>query len=62
MRHNLQFVRDALRRFVGDDNFINKLLETFEEKTIQLQSLKKIVEEAKAVRSEYVKTIDELMD
>ena len=59
--HQAQLKIDTLREFVSDDNFVNKLMETFEEKSIQLQSLKETVDEAKALESEYVKTIDELM-
>ena len=52
---------DALRGSVNDDQFIDKLLETFEEKCMLLQSLKGTVENMKQVEGEYVKTIDELM-
>ena len=52
---------DTLREFVSDNNFINTLMEMFEEKSIELQTLKETVEEAKALESEYAKTIDELM-
>ena len=52
---------DALRGSVNDDQFIDKLLEAFEEKSMLLQSLKGTVENMKQVEGEYVKTIDELM-
>ena len=52
---------DALRGSVNDDQFIDKLLEIFEEKSMNLQRLKETVEKMKQVESEYVKTIDELM-
>ena len=52
---------DTLRRSVNDDQFIDNLLETFEEKSMILQSLKETVQEMKQAEGEYVKTIDELM-
>ena len=52
---------DGLRGSGNDDYFIDKLLETFEEKSMQLQRLKETVEEMKQLEGEYVKTIDELM-
>ena len=61
MDHQAQLKIDTLRGFVSDNNFVNKLMETFEEKSIQLQSLKETVDEARVLESEYVKTIDELM-
>ena len=52
---------DGLRRSGNNDYFIVKLLETFEEKSMQLQRLKETVEEMKQLEGEYAKTIDELM-
>ena len=53
---------DALRGLSGgDDSFIDELLETFEENSMQLQRLKITVEERKEQQAEYVKSIDELM-
>ena len=53
---------DALRGLSGgDDSFIDELLETFEENSMQLQRLKTAVEERKEQQAEYVKSIDEFM-
>ena len=52
---------DTLRGSVNDDQFIDKLLEVFEDKSMLLQNLKGTVENMKQVEGEYVKTIDELM-
>ena len=52
---------DGLRGSGNDDYFIDKLLETFEERSMQLQRLKETMEEMKQLEGEYVKTIDELM-
>ena len=48
---------DALKRCGSDDHFIDKLLEMFEGMSMQLQKLKKIVEDMKEQEGEYVKTI-----
>ena len=53
---------DALRGPGSDNYFIDKLLEVFEEKSMQLQRQKKAVEEMKEQEDEYVNTIDELME
>ena len=51
---------DALRGCGSDNYFINELLETFEGMSMQLQRLKKTVEEMKELEGVYVKAIDEL--
>ena len=48
---------DALRRCGNDDHFIDKLLEMFEGMSMQLQKLKKIVEDTKEQEGKHVKTI-----
>ena len=53
--------RYALRRCGSDDHFTDKLLEMFEDMSMQLQKLKKIVEEMKEQEVEYVKIIDKLI-
>ena len=52
---------DALKGSGSDNHFIDELLETFEENSMQLQRLKTTVEERKEQQAEYVKSIDELM-
>ena len=62
MRHNLLFTRiNALRVSGSDNHFIDQLLEAFEEMSMQLQRLKKTVEEMKELEDKYVRAIDELM-
>ena len=52
---------NALRVSGSDNHFIDQLLETFEEMSMQLQRLKKTVEEMKELEDKYVRAIDELM-
>ena len=53
---------EALRGPESDNDFIDELLETFEEKSMQLQRQKKTVEEMKEQEGEYINTIDDLME
>ena len=52
---------NALRVSGSDNHFIDQLLETIEEMGIQLQRLKKTVEEMKELEDKYVRAIDKLM-
>ena len=53
---------EALRGSGSGDHFIDELLATFEEESMELQWQKKTVEEVKEQQGEYVNAIDELMD
>ena len=53
---------DALRGHGRDNGFIDKLLETFEGKSVQLDKLKKTIRDMKRLENEYEALINELMD
>ena len=53
---------DALRGHGRDNSFINKIVETFEGKIVQLDKLKKTIRDMKQLENEYEAVIDELMD
>ena len=53
---------DVFRGFGYCTGFFNKLLETFEWKSMQLEKLKKTIDEMKQLKDDYTTTINELMD
>ena len=53
---------DALRESAIGNNFLDELLRMFERKSMELEKLKKTVEEMKELEEEYAKTIYELVD
>ena len=53
---------DALRGCDNDNNFFNKLLGTFEGKSMELERLKKTLKEMKGLKEDYVMFINELED
>ena len=53
---------DALREYGIGNNFFDELLRMFERKSMELERLRKTVEEMKELEEDYAKTIYELVD
>ena len=53
---------EGLRESGSNNHFIDEVLETFEEESMQLQKQKKTVEEMREHQGDYVNTTDEIVE